>query len=934
MGLLRTWRLALRIARRDALRAKGRSILVIAMIALPIIGVTAIDISFRSSQLTTEERTDRAMGAAAASLRLAGVPVHQDPENSQRYQLVDEDAVDEYYDSAADPLGEEAARGAAAITPSGAELIVEGHWYGAEVTTATGITEVEIREADLAHPVAGGKTTLLEGRAPRDANEVAASSAFLKTAGLSVGDTLSFAASDGGFTVTGSYELPSSLYTEQVTVLPDAGLIAEVAAEPDAEPERYSADYLVHSDAPFTWEMVLAANEQGWLVDSRAVRSDPPPRDQVPYDDGSWASPDDGMGVVMITVLALVILEICLLAGPAFAVGARRSRRMLGLMGANGADRRHVRAVMLSSGIVLGLAAAVVGIVLGLVAMLLAQEWLETSAGERFGALTIKPVELLAICVLGVGTGLLAALLPAITASRAPILESLTGRRGVRRVSRVLPVVGAVLFVLGAACALAGALTVNDSFLVAGGVIVAQLGLVATTPALVGVFGRVGGFLPLSGRLALRDAVRNRARTAPAVAAVLAAVSGAVAVATVVASTDLQQETTYDPTAPMGVVVIHSATAGSLPAAREAALRELPVSERAEVGRVVPGEQVCDLWQVSEACPELVVQLPEAAVCDWDTYYERLMAAREENPDLTIQSFEPACYSDFSPTPLWLPIAVAGPEYLDVLAADDPDAAAALERGEAVVYDELTIHGDGTVRFDLVASDHVDAEHEEALALPATLGSPSPYGGRPGEVLISAAAVEAAGYQVADHALVLATERQPADAEMQALRAALDVLPGDIYVYVEEGHTSDAEIVLLVLGLFAMVVTLGAAGIATGLAQADSEADLATLSAVGAPPRVRRTLSGLQCGVIALMGVILGALSGVVPGTAIVLSEFRTEHEHWQNSLDRTPETEPQLFLELPWETILQLVVVVPLVAAVVAALMTRSTPGVARRGE
>ncbi|NJP67742.1 ABC transporter permease, partial [Streptomyces spiramenti] len=912
----------------------GRSILVIAMIALPIIGVTAIDISFRSSQLTTEEQIDRTMGSAAASVRPAGPAVHQHPEDANRYSLVDEDAGD-FYDSGSDPLGENAAREAAEFVPPGAELIVESSWYGVEVDTATGVTDVEIREADLAHPVTSGRVTLLSGRVPQEPNEAAASTAYLRTAGFSVGDTLRFAASDREFTVVGSYELPSALEAEQLTVLPAAGLIAEVAADPEAEQDRYGADYLVHSDEPFTWEMVLAANEQGWVVDSRVVRLDPPARDQVPYyDDRVDDFADNGTSVVMITVLALVILEICLLAGPAFAVGARRSRRMLGLMGANGADRRHVRAVMLSSGIVLGLAAAVVGIVLGLVAMLLAQDWLETSAGERFGALTIVPHEVLAICVLGMGTGLLAALLPAITASREPILESLTGRRGVRRVSRVLPVVGAVLFVLGAACAVAGALTVNESLLVAGGVIVAQLGLVATTPALVGFFGRVGRFLPMSGRLALRDAVRNRSRTAPAVAAVLAAVSGAVAVATVVASSDAQQSATYEPTAPLGVVVIQSDSAATVQAAREAAMRELPVSERAEVGRVVPGERVCDLWRVSADCPTLEVRLPEAAVCDWDTHYERLMAAREENPDLTIQEFEPACYWDFSQPPVWLDIAVVGPDYLDVLAVEDPGAAAALERGEAVVYDELKIHEDGTVRFDLVDSDDVEAAREEVLALPATLGSRAEYGGRPGEILISAEAAEAAGYQVADHSLVLATERQPEAAEMQALRAALADLPGEPYVYVEEGHTSDADIVLLVLGLFAMAVTLGAAGIATGLAQADSEADLTTLSAVGAPPRVRRTLSGLQCGVIALMGVVLGALSGVVPGTAIVLSDFRSQHESWQTSLDRDPAGEPQLFLELPWETILQLVVVVPLVAAVVAALMTRSTPGMARRSQ
>ena len=45
------WRPLLRIARRDALRARGRSLLVTAMIALPVLGMTAIDVTARSAQL-------------------------------------------------------------------------------------------------------------------------------------------------------------------------------------------------------------------------------------------------------------------------------------------------------------------------------------------------------------------------------------------------------------------------------------------------------------------------------------------------------------------------------------------------------------------------------------------------------------------------------------------------------------------------------------------------------------------------------------------------------------------------------------------------------------------------------------------------------------------------------------------------------------------
>lgn len=53
------------------------------------------------------------------------------------------------------------------------------------------------------------------------------------------------------------------------------------------------------------------------------------------------------------------------------------------------------------------------------------------------------------------------------------------------------------------------------------GAVLTQLGLIVATPALVGGAARLGRFLPLAPRLALRDAARHRGRSAaPLVAAV------------------------------------------------------------------------------------------------------------------------------------------------------------------------------------------------------------------------------------------------------------------------------------------------------------------------------------------------------------------------------------------------------------------------------
>jgi len=90
---------------------------------------------------------------------------------------------------------------------------------------------------------------------------------------------------------------------------------------------------------------------------------------------------------------------------------------------------------------------------------------------------------------------------------------------------------------------------------------------------------------------------------------------------------------------------------------------------------------------------------------------------------------------------------------------------------------------------------------------------------------------------------------------------------------VERGYRDRYGIRLLALLLASATITLGEAGIATGLAQADARADHATLAAVGSPPRVRRSLAAWQAVVVAGLGALLGMASGFVPMTAYLYAE-------------------------------------------------------------
>ncbi|MGS2589160.1 FtsX-like permease family protein [Streptomyces hebeiensis] len=940
-----SWRAAVRIARRDAWRFKGRSFLVLAMLTLPILGVGAADLTYRSSELSVAETLTRDMGRSDARIsdpELGGAPLYQGPDGNG-YRPVGDFENKPYPEGPAD-----LEKG----VPAGATTLEDSTGTG-KLRTSYGLLPTEIRELKASDPMAEGIMRLTEGRFPQRSGEIAATTHFLEAGKLSVGDSVTARGLDTSYRIVGAYELPSNLNTDQVNALPGTFLAPlDKALKADELPGvESSTTHLVKISGGFTWNMVKETNKHGLVVTSRAVALNPPALSDVPLYQEAGESPYDSGGgiedeemVILATVVGLAMLEICLLAGPAFAVGARRSRRQLGLVGANGGDRSHIRAVVLAGGLVIGVASAVVGTVLAFGLTVAVRPLMEEYLGQRFEGLDIRPLELLGIALIAVVTGLLAAIVPAITASRQTVLASLTGRRGVRKSSRVLPVLGLIATALGAAIALYGTTLSSQVTLVAAGSALAELGVVAMTPALVGFFGRAGRWMPLSPRLALRDAVRNRGRTAPAVAAVLAAVAGSVAVATYAASDDAEQRAKYESSLPYGAVsaVVDDGDSRDVPAVRDAIQKNLSIDVRADVDRVLVGKAGCRMYYGGEdGCGSVEIAVPKANVCP-------LWAPDVQDAELEFSAAErrklmkdPRCEENNDYSGIEAGILIGGPEVLDVLGIKDPAAKTALADGRAVSFNKFNLQKDGKVGIRLIMdsdaaqkaiSDGKEAPGEvKSIAAHQVKGDPRSYGA---EVLMTPATAKAAGLKTAPVGAYYSTSTLPSSEQQQKLNSDLDKLGSSVSLRVEQGYVGDSNTTLLVLTVFAGLITLGAAAIATGLAQADAEADLKTLEAVGAPSRVRRTLSGFQCGVVATMGVVLGSLAGVLPAVALRLTERRSAMEMFQESLDEalgTPSS-PYTPIVIPWETLGGLLIVVPLVATVLAALVTRSNGSMGRR--
>lgn len=943
-----SWIAAIRIARRDAWRAKGRSALVLAMIALPIVGVSAADLALRSADLSAEQSLSRRIGAADARLSDSQRgPVYQSPQGDSSAPVGGYDTYD--------PTRYKAAEGAAdpvlAALPAGAQAVKESTGH-AKVRTRHGLLDTEVRELDTQSPLTAGLFTLDRGRLPQAAGEVIATQAFLEESGLFVGSAVLPRGAKSAYRIVGAYELPSELKTPQITAPPGTlfAPLDEALQAAGSSGVRAEDSYLVKvGGAGFTWNMVKAANAKGVIAVSRAVTLDPPADSEVPLYQQQSKDPyglkgtDPAEMAVLATIVGLAMLEICLLAGPAFAVGARRSRRQLGLVGSNGGDRRHIRAIVLSGGLVIGAAAAVIGTGVGVALTVALRPLLEDQLGVRFGGFDFRPLELAGIALLAVVTGLLAAIVPAVTASRQTVLASLTGRRGVRRANRVLPVIGLVAVAAGAAIALYGSASEMGSTVVAGGSALAELGIVALTPTLVGLFGRLGRWLPLSPRLALRDAVRNRGRTAPAVAAVLAAVAGTVAVATYEHSSDLQMRHEYVASLPHGVGVL-TADGGAhkeMPALREALSRQLPVATRADVDRLVVGKPGCEEYSSDPTCGRTEVITPKDQRCplyeaengpaSFSAEEARKLRADWRCSDARIGGGPSSPYGTI----------VADEALLRVLAVSDPGTVSALAAGRPVAFDKRIVKdGKVTIRVitDTAAAEGASMRREDPPGQDKVLTvhqAPDTVNSWGSQLILPPSAAKAAGLSTAPSGSYFTLDGTATSKQRQALDGDIDRMGSDARVSIESGYQSGGDMGLLILTVFAGLVTIGAAGIATGLAQADAEADLKTLAAVGAAPRVRRTLSGFQCGVIALMGVVLGSAAGLLPAVGLRFAQRRETEALYAKAHemgDLVTEAVPYVPVAVPWETLGGLLIVVPLGAALLAALVTRSNGALARR--
>lgn len=588
-----SWRVALRIARRDVLRHKGRHALVAILIALPILAAATVDVIARSSDLEPADKVSLALGEVAqAKLEGFGPAILQGFQGENYGEAA---ALAGGVPATVDPAapGTPPAEQRAALTavlPEGDVLTARTTWTaGPRLRIGDRSVHTYWQETDFGSPAICALMPLAAGRAPAAAGEVVINRALARAGDLSVGSVIGLpeAASVAGaaagraqVTVTGVVRETGAAGERMMigapgTLLPAGGETGTV--------------WYVEGPAPISWADVQKLNKLGSLVLSRSVMLDPPPRSDLPamVQQFTWGRTVQVESIVIVAAAAgLVLLQVVLMAGPALAVGARRNQRMLAMVAAAGAERRHLRRLVLANAVVTGAVASgfavLFGAVLGAVIVIVARDReLMVAPG-----LDLRPAELLGLAVVGTLTAAAAAMVPARQAARLDVVAALTGRRGSMRSRRGLPLLGVLVALAGAVVTVWAAVQGRAVFVVLG-IALLEIGSVATTGALVSLAARVSRGLPLSLRMALRDADRHRGRTAPAVAAVMAAMAGGVAAVLYVAAVDHHDASGYTASAAPGVVQVRGTnlSAGDVQAIEQALRATLPVREVAPLSR-------------------------------------------------------------------------------------------------------------------------------------------------------------------------------------------------------------------------------------------------------------------------------------------------------------------------------------------------------------
>ena len=940
MGKITHNAIALRIARRSIKRNRLQSALIIAIITLPMFLAGVALIFAESSTATGAELVKYRLGDAKASFQVLNPP---DPNG---YQLP-QDTYLSYGDYGVNQVGNLVDVGEAVPKVKLLKIAEEV----AEFKTATGIGSIQVVVGESWHSAFLGKgpVNLLRGHVPIGLNEALLSEDALDRFGVQPGDTIQ-TTSGQKLKVSGVFAEASRRSTEDVVYV-RKGALDGLSGDPR------NARYFQIDGVPPTWSEIQALNKLGIVVVSRDVLLNPPPASETRADEIGTSL---GRLIAGLLLAPLVLLPVAVLAGSAFAFGARHQTRTLAVLSSLGAERSLLRKVTLASGVWLGFFGGVIGLALGtLVTYFFGEKIADFIHGGHawfnypgyhvpFGSLAVA---LLCSTLLGAATSLI----PAIRASKVNILATLRGSRTEGQVRVRSGVGAAVLLVVGVGAIVASLLLLLSSgakqndyvvkqlmqlvgvLLGIGGAIVTIVSFMVATGWVLVVVRKLLSRFGSTANFAGKDLLFNRKRYSPVIASVLTVTFVASFVASFFYGPTKWQADNYmyrylPGQAGSNFMVMPKGFDQGSPMLQDVSVRDFwrgtPDPELVESQRKLilstgafdsatvihttidilgsPGTTQADgttAPQFDEPTPTVIYN-PDA-MC----YYTGLSSKSQEWLQTHISSM--------SQSDMQQPVGCVG---LDdpsrtIVVGDAPELRAIIKGTDAAA--ESVLSNGGVVLFN--------KGYDYSGSAKLSWIKPSLYGWS-GHRLDSASKTVSLKSKVVDKITSKSFAFSAMISRETAARYGIKAFPmvilvsyqGDVPaaatdqlnsrgLYLEYSNGTGilnpetfAWVIILLAGLFSLAST----GIALGLSQIEARTDKRTLSAIGAPRSFRAKLVSIQALTLTLTGSILGALTGLMLGAAML------------NGMDSS-------MAKFPWTQLAALVLGVPTIAALAFWLFT-----------
>ncbi len=596
--------------------------------------------------------------------------------------------------------------------------------------------------------------------------------------------------------------------------------------------------------------------------------------------------------ILVVEIFGLAFIG--LVSAASFSVMAQRRLRALGMLSAIGATERHLRLVMIVSGLVVGVAAALAGAAAGLAAWFAYAPTLQQATGHVVDATSLPWWAFAIGVVFAIATSVLASRRPARTMAAVPVVTALSGRPAPPSAVHRSALPGVIVFAFGLFClAFAGGLAGppgggegKPPLALLGGLVGVIAGIILLAPLGIGVLtAGAGPRLPVAIRIALRDLVRYRSRSGAA----LAAITFAVFLATVICL--VGSERTANPLSPSGPNLSSSqivVTAGSSPS--PGMMMPLSSAQEASLGRRL--DSLAASLHARSAVPlESAAMLSQAGTPPNSNFTgvvyvatPRLLAtygikASQIAPGTDVLTARPGLAGLSHMEMIWTP---PGNQY--------PGQS---EPG-----------GNGGPSCTLSNYCLASPAMQTISNLPGGTSAPN--------TLITEYAVhkyrmraQLNGWLIQTPAPLTATQIRAARHVVLAYQAPLEVASGGT----DFGEIADVGTAL------GIVIALGVLVASVGLIRSETARDLRTLTATGASAATRRTITAATAAALGLLGAVLGMAFAVVASLVWAHGGLSA------------------LFGDVPLTDVLILLLGLPLVAAAGGWLFAgREPPAVARQ--